>query len=150
MAGSMKNSRKLIVDSGKLFAVCCLLFSACSFAAELNDPTRPPLSIAEPVADAGGAAVIPPAGLQSILVGKFRRIAIIDGQTVELGGRIGDAKLVEVNATSVVLRTPQGRRVLTLFPDAKVIARKSGTEVSPAIKKMRAVKKIPVAPMEKK
>jgi MSHA biogenesis protein MshK len=83
----------------------------------------PPASMAAPVAEA--VAVVKPAGLQSILISKHRRAAIIDGETVELGGIHGAAKLIEVNEGNVVLRGAQGRQVLSLFPDVSKISQKS-------------------------
>ena len=59
-------------------------------------------------------------GLQSTIISESRRAAIIDGKTVELGEKYGNARLTEVNEGSVVLRTAQTRRVLTLFPDVKM------------------------------
>ncbi len=104
------------------YAIICLLSSVLSplNAEELPDPTRPPASIAAPAAASGVAAAPAPAGLQSIIISKTRRAAIIDGETVELGGKHGDAKLIEVREGSVVLRSAQGRQVLTLFPDVKI------------------------------
>ena len=103
----------------------CLLSSVlCPLnAEELTDPTRPPLSITAPTV-AGSAEMPPPAGLRSIIISKTRRAAIIDGETVELGGKHGDARLVEVNEAGVVLKGAQGMQVLTLFPDVKMIGRK--------------------------
>lgn len=101
-------------------SVFCLLFSACCCAEELTDPTRPPVSVLAPVVTSGAEVVPTPAGLQSIIISKTRRAAIIGGETVELGGKHGDAKLIEVNEGSVVLRGAQGRQVLTLFPDVKI------------------------------
>lgn len=96
------------------------LFSAAAAAEELPDPTRPPASLAAPVAaPAGEAAAKQPAVLQSIIISKNRRAAIIGGETVELGGKYGDAKLIEVNEGNVVLHSAQGRQVMTLFPDVK-------------------------------
>lgn len=100
------------------------LFSIAAIAEELPDPTRPPASLTAPVvAPASGVVANQPAGLQSIIISKTRRAAIIDGETVELGGKYGDAKLIEVNEGSVVLRSAQGRQVMTLFPDVKVTGR---------------------------
>lgn len=101
--------------------VVAVLFSAIAVAEELPDPTRPPASTAAPVAEkAGGATENQPSGLHSIIISKARRAAIIDGETVELGGKHGDAKLIEVNEGSVVLQGAQGRQVITLFPDVKM------------------------------
>ncbi|MDD2913866.1 MAG: hypothetical protein PHP70_00960 [Gallionella sp.] len=97
----------------------CLLFPVYGYAEELPDPTRPPTSITLPAATAGSL----PTGLQSIIISKTRRAAIIDGETVELRGKHGDATLIEVNENGVVLQGAQGRQVLTLFPDVKIMQR---------------------------
>jgi MSHA biogenesis protein MshK len=127
MADYMKNSRKSLVVSCKwggaalprlALAGISLLLPFFTGAAELLDPTRPPASIVAP--ESVKSDLNQSVGLQSILIGKTRRAAIIDGQTVELGGRIGEARLVEVNEGSVVLKTAQGRQVLTLFDVKRV------------------------------
>lgn len=108
-----------------LMSVFCLLSSVFCYAEELPDPTRPSASLVAPVAaSADGAAANQPAGLQAIIISKARRAAIIDGETVELGGKHGDAKLVEVHEGGVVLKGAQGRKVLTLFPDIKWVSKK--------------------------
>ncbi len=82
----------------------------------LPDPTRPAIDLG-----GGGAGVAPqveaaPRGLQSILIAPGHRAAIINGQAVTLGDKVGDARLVEVHESSVVLQGPHGRRVMELFP----------------------------------
>lgn len=105
--------------------VFCLL-SAVFFpvhAEDLPDPTRPPTSIFAPAANTGiglKAAGNSSSGLRSIIISETRRAAIIDGHTVELGGQLGKARLVEVNAGSVVLQHGKNRQVLTLFPGVKI------------------------------
>jgi MSHA biogenesis protein MshK len=85
----------------------------------LPDPTRPP---PEASMTPGGAMAMPSAGgpqLQSVLVSNKpggRRIAVIDGQTVRLGGKFDGAVLVKVTDTEAVLRRGQALQVLTLFP----------------------------------
>lgn len=102
-----------------MIALSAALFSIAAVAEELPDPTRPPASVTAPVA-ASDAVESPPSGLQSVIISKTRRAAIIGGETVELGGKYGDAKLTEVNEGSVVLQDAQGRQVMTLFPDVKM------------------------------
>lgn len=121
-----------MVDDMKLtlVALSFALYSVAATAEELPDPTRPPAIIAAASGTASGAAPdsvrgqwapqSPPSGLQSTIISESRRAAIIDGKTVELGGKHGNAQLIEVNEGSVVLRTAQARRVLTLFPDVKM------------------------------
>lgn len=128
---SREPSRRCRAEKHSAFrrmGIFCFLYSVlCPLnAEELPDPTRPPASITAPVvAPAGGAAVKQSAGLQSIIISKTRRAAIIDGESVELGGKHGDVKLIEVNEGSVVLRGTQGRQVLTLFPDVKITSREA-------------------------
>lgn len=115
--------------SGTQITVLCLLSSVfCPLnAEELSDPTRPPAAFLAPSSAVAESAPASP-GLQSIIISKTRRAAIIDGETVELGGKHGDAKLIEVNEGHVVLRGAEGRQVLTLFPDVKVTAVKVPAE----------------------
>jgi len=122
----MKNSRQSLVVSREwgrvrfLFAVAGFLLPVFCCAEELADPTRPPLSVSAPVDEAVPVEVKTEPGLQSIIIAKNHRAAIIDGQLIELGGRVGDARLIEVNAMNVVLKTRKGRQVLMLFPDVLI------------------------------
>lgn len=109
----------------QMVAVCLLSSVLCPLnAEELPDPTRPPAIIAMPAIDESGAGDSQLTGLRSIIISETRRAAIIDGEIVELGGKHGDAKLIEVHEGSVTLRSEQGMQVLTLFPDVKMISRK--------------------------
>ena len=120
--------------------VVAMLFPVIAVAEELPDPTRPPAIIALPTIVESGAADNQPAGLRSIIISKTRRAAIIDDETVELGGKHGDARLVEVNEGGVVLKSAQGRQVLTLFPDVKMISREE-VKAKPAANKVQTGKK---------
>jgi MSHA biogenesis protein MshK len=106
-------------------AIFCA-FSAVIFplhAENLPDPTRPPANIFSASGKGDGREARSSAGLRSIIISETRRAAIIDGKTVELGGRLGKARLVEVNAGSVVLQRGKSRQVLTLFPGVKITHR---------------------------
>ncbi len=123
-------------------SVFCLLPSVSCCAEALVDPTRPPASVIAPVAAASGPVESTPSGLRSIIISKTRRAAIIDGETVELGGKHGDARLTEVNEGSVVLRGTQGRQVMTLFPGVKMTSRKEVKPRSPAGKVQSGKQKV--------
>lgn len=112
MAGSMKNAVEL-----QKILLLLLLFPLVAIAETLPDPTRPPGDL---FVSAGRAAEKEPSGLQSVIIAPGRRAAIINGQTVELGDKIGDERLIEVDEHSVVLRGKQGRQVLTMFPEVKM------------------------------
>ena len=58
--------------------------------------------------------------MQSIIISPQYRAAIINGETVSLGGKYGDSRLVEVRENSVVLQNAQGRRVMELFPKVSI------------------------------
>ena len=104
----------------------CLLPSAFCLlnAEELPDPTRPPAIIAQPKMVEMDVADNQPVQLRSIIISRTRRAAIIGDETVELGDQYGDAELVEVNETGVVLKSAQGSQVLTLFPGVRMTGSK--------------------------
>lgn len=99
-------------------------------AESLPDPTRPSAGAAVPAAD--GRTVLPAAkaGLQSVILSTQRRAAVINGVIVELGGSVGDAKLVEVHENRVVLMNAQGRRVMELFPGVRMHKREAGSPLA--------------------
>ncbi|MFY9262001.1 MAG: hypothetical protein WAO71_16050 [Gallionella sp.] len=105
-----------------IIGLASALLSFAVWAEAWVDPTRPPAQIGTFDAPVASAVVSTPShGLQSILMSKKRRAAIIDGKTIELGQLYGDARLVEVNESSVVLVGTQGRRELRLFPEVNMI-----------------------------
>lgn len=87
-------------------------------AQALSDPMQPP-AFAVP---SGGASAPAPAGLvlQSTLLSKGRRIATIDGKPMRVGDRIGAAKIVAIDSTSVTLRDAETTRVLKLYQNIEI------------------------------
>ncbi len=79
-----------------------------------TDPTRPPWL------GAGGHPSERAAGLQAIVLGAARRLALIDGRFVAVGARVGAARVMAIHHNSVVLRGPDGIRRLTLAPSRRV------------------------------
>lgn len=81
-------------------------------AQALVDPTRPPNAPApgEPEGAPGGTQ------LQSVLISPGRRLAVINGAMVPLGGMVGEAKVVKITETEVVLQKGDETEVLKLFP----------------------------------
>ena len=90
-------------------------------AMALPDPTRVPAAVRSPVANQEA----PKKGLQSVIIAPGRRAAIINGQTVEQGGKYGNARLIAVTESYIVLRGPQGKRVMTLFPGVDIRKKKT-------------------------
>jgi MSHA biogenesis protein MshK len=103
-----------------VFLLICSL-PVAAWAQVLSDPTRPPLEIGDgSVSTVQHAAPAAARGLLSVIISAERCAAIIDGKTIRLGERYGDAVLVEINAQGVVLQQAQARRTMVLFPGVGV------------------------------
>jgi len=87
-------------------------------AESLRDPTRPPTELG---VGAGGGAEMAAKGpvLQSVLISARRKSAIIGGQVVALGGKYGEARVVKITESEVVLKTGTVTETLRLFPDVE-------------------------------
>lgn len=111
----------------KAATILILAGLACSgaHAAPFADPTQPPGAIPGGADSATGAVEGP--RLQSVLISPNRRVAVIGGQTVSLGGMYGEARVVRITEGEVVLQTGQERQTLKLFSDVeKRVTRPSG------------------------
>lgn len=100
---------------------------AAAQGAPLADPTRPPGA----GADFGAEEARPAAArLQSVLISPTRRVAVIDGKAVALGGRIGDATLETLTEGAAVLRYADRRETLWLMPGVDKRERRSAAAAS--------------------
>jgi len=100
-----------------VIGVILLLAVTSATAQALGDPTRPPADFAATPGNSVSPALPAKASLQSIIRRAHAQpAAMIDGQIVVLGGRIGDARLVRVGEDSVELLTATGRETLQLTP----------------------------------
>jgi len=102
-------------------AALLVLGAAGAFGQSLPDPTRPPDALnalnAANKQEPAGAQSGPV--LQSVLVSPRRKLAVISGQTVKLGGEYENARVVKISETEVVLRNGKDTRTLKLFPQAE-------------------------------
>ena len=92
----------------------------------MSDPTRPPTSMDVAPVD-GVAQDAGPAGLQTIIRRKGAKpLAVINGETVALGGKVGEQRVVKITETEVVLDGPAGREVLSMTPgvEKKLVVKK--------------------------
>jgi len=104
--------------------ISCLLavvIPSAGAAQGLADPTRPPNA-----ADALGEGVSAGGSLQSVILSSRRKLAVIDGQTVALGGKAGEFTLVALSASEAVLRRGEETRILKLYPAAEKKGSKPG------------------------
>jgi MSHA biogenesis protein MshK len=104
------------VYSRALVGLMVLWLAAGAHAQTLGDPTRPPAG--QRGGGGPGRQAGDPAGLvlESVIISDAARSAIISGEHVMLGGKIGQARLVQVSEVAVVLLTGDSRRTLKLFP----------------------------------
>lgn len=82
------------------------------------DPTQPPM-IMTPSGVGVLGAVGEPAGpvLQSVLMAPGRKIAVISGQPVQVGGKYGDAVLIRITDQEAALRNTDGTlQILKMHP----------------------------------
>ncbi|HLU76422.1 MAG TPA: hypothetical protein VKZ48_00805 [Burkholderiales bacterium] len=98
----------------RLYAFAALaLGTMAAYAQALNDPMRPPqFSVTASAPEAGPV-------LQSVIISKERRYAIISGERIAVGGVYGEAKLVRIAENEVTLRDAAGETVLKLVPEIK-------------------------------
>ncbi|MBL8472573.1 MAG: hypothetical protein KF778_10850 [Rhodocyclaceae bacterium] len=97
-----------------LIALVC---SVPALAGALDDPMRPP-SVTQGSSANPETPAVP--RLQSIVRRQGARpAALIDGQRVEVGTRLGDARVIAINETSVDMRGPGGRYRLSLTPEVQ-------------------------------
>lgn len=114
MAGGLKTLQHLMAAN----ALAVVAGFACG--QPVQDPTRPPeTALPAPAGPAAGAAVAA-SGFQAIIRRAGRKpVAVINGQMVELGGKLNDATLVKLSETEAVLQGPSGKEVLRLTPAAE-------------------------------
>lgn len=83
----------------------------------LPDPTRPAYRSTEP----GTTAPEVTYSLQSILQSPDRALAIINGQRVTIGDRVGGARVITIRPGEVIVDFSGKRQTLHLNPSAQVI-----------------------------
>ena len=95
---------------------CCVTAPAAG-TESLSDPTRPP----DAAYNVSARSEAPPAGpvLQSVLVSPKRKIAVISGSQVALGGKYGDFRVVKITEAEVVLHNGKDTQILKLFPQVE-------------------------------
>jgi MSHA biogenesis protein MshK len=102
----------------------CLAFCwvQAAQAQAIDDPTRPPAALWTPTASEAAPPKPARPQLQSVLISNKpggRRLAVIDGQIVRQGTKVGDAVVVDIRDTAVVLRRGKTLETFKLYPPPK-------------------------------
>ncbi len=95
----------------------------------MSDPTRPPGGLADAVEAVGSGGPV----LQSVMLSPSRKVAVISGEMVVLGGRYGSSRLVRLTETEAVLKNGADVTVLRLHP--QVIKRTAGSGAGKSVTK---------------
>ena len=118
MADRLRRMAAVVLLSGVSLCASHAAFAQPTTQTPLADPTRPPAGVLES-SDSGDMAGEKAGGrvLQSVLIPRHGKpLAVIDGQTVRLGQRFGEARLIRVSEHGAVLDGPQGIERLQLTP----------------------------------
>ena len=95
-------------------AVIAVLGAPRVLAQGLGDPTRPPREIL-----GGSAGAYEPEAssspVQVVIISKDRRQATINGRTVKLGERYGNATVVRITDEEIVLQRPEATETIKLY-----------------------------------
>jgi|ERR1700704_3101599 hypothetical protein len=91
----------------------CIFGCAGAASAQLSDPMAPPGASAESAVSRGA-----PSGLQGIISGPGRRLALINGSVVQVGETVpGNGELLTVGPDSAVVRSGDRHILLRLHPE---------------------------------
>ena len=100
----------------RLPLVIALSLASTGFAAQLPDPMRPPPAhTQQAVAEMPSDATLT---LNSTLIARGRRVAIINGAPYTTGDTVDGRRLVEIGPTAVVLERAGERLRIELLPSA--------------------------------
>lgn len=106
-----------------LIALLVLSCSVQALAQLARDPTQPPAAYSADselsAPDAGEAEVQRPVLHSIIRRHGAKPLAVINGETLGIGGRIGDWVVVRIGESEVVLKGSAERQTLTLSPDVE-------------------------------
>lgn len=102
------------------YALVIAMLAAPLHAERLPDPTEPPASLDLKAAAQTVARAEPV--LQAVQRDGTRFYALVDGRSVRVGDRVGDATVVQITANEVILREGSASKRLKLLPDSSVHA----------------------------
>ena len=121
-----ENARSARLPLAALVAALTIIAASAPAWAQIgNDPTRPPADMGAGAAEDAGGGVM----LQSVMISPTQKAAIISGVMVKLGEKYGDAVLVRVSESEVVLKSGDAQQVLKLHPGV------DKREIAPAVEK---------------
>jgi hypothetical protein len=105
------------------------LIGMSSAFAQVPDPTRPAGALTTPDA-AGGVAGPIESGVQTVILRPGgKSAAVINGQYVEVGGKLGDKRVLKISESEIVLTGASGREVIKVTPSIEKMPAKKKTAI---------------------
>jgi MSHA biogenesis protein MshK len=92
-----------------LLGLLAMPAAADVFSGGLADPTRP-------TGSGGHENSAPSSGVTAIRISGSERLAVIDGRTVKIGDRYGDAQIADIRPYEVILERAGRKTSLRLVP----------------------------------
>jgi|GEM_PF-1513037 len=102
-----------------------LYFPAMSYA-QLEDPMRPPAYQQLPASVTASSENL--WALSSILISPDRRVAVINGQTVHVGDKLGESVVIRIEPSSVKLKSKGREITVSLLPKMVKIPSEHGAK----------------------
>lgn len=94
--------------------------------AQAPDPTRPAGALMTP--ETGGVAAPAESGVQTVILRPGgKSAAVINGQYVAVGDKLGDKRVVKISESEVVLKGESGREVIKVTPAIEKVPAKKAT-----------------------
>lgn len=115
MAQFMKHLRTIFFAL-QLLSILGIMGAQSSQAQSLKDPTKPP-NLTVQGAVQGDQLLEQGPQLQSIFISDKKRVAMINGESVRINGRVGDQVLVKIEENFVVLKRGRELTTLKLYPE---------------------------------
>lgn len=107
-----------MMRSAVFLLMLAVLIGAAS--AQVPDPTRPadaPVVTPGATGSSGGSATPAESGVQTVILRPGgKSAAVINGQYVEVGGKLGDKRVLKITESEVVLKGESGREVIKVTP----------------------------------
>jgi MSHA biogenesis protein MshK len=99
----------------------------------LADPTRPPTHLIDPARGGMAQGEVSSNPLQSIIRSGKTRKALINGEWVKIGDKVGAAEVESIGDAEVVLKQEDGsKETLKLYPDVEISKSKTKLRTAPA------------------
>ncbi|MDK9703714.1 MAG: hypothetical protein OEL20_11295 [Sulfuritalea sp.] len=115
-----------MIDHGRLSVFLAGFVGAGAALAQVPDPMRPPDALLAPAAAGGVAAAAENRVHTVILRPDGRSGAVINGQHVLVGDRLGGKRVLKIGESEVVLQGESGREIIKVTPAIeKVPAKKT-------------------------